>query len=285
MNICDSMLQYMKKSWVPNLTDNFINLNSHSWYDICKYANHNDKKYNKTVLSNNCTRTDKIKLYPDETQREILHKWFRLSNNMYNATTLFLRNKIWEDGKLILKNISKYVNFRILRNNYLSEAKNKYCKHNINKHILDQSIARCVAMYKSSITKYKKKQIDSFRIRRIRKDKRFKTILIEGCLFSKKRNAFCVSALGDMSSEYPLKNIKKTCVLSYDKYKSTYTLNVPRECKPKEHSTRELTCGIDPGVRTFLTVYSEKDCYQIANNADFSKYHKRIDRLNQTNSS
>ncbi|AFX93238.1 putative transposase [Megavirus courdo11] len=270
-----------KSSWIPEKNINYINLKTNSWFDILKTSRKINKDYNKIVCTPDVLRCEKIRIYPTDKQRDILHKWFNLHRKMYNVTTKFLENKLWKNDVFVKKNISKYVNFRILRTKYLKSDKEKLCKHKVNKHLLDQAISRCVAMYKSAITNYKKKNIKNFRIRPLKKNKRYKNLIIEGCLFSKTKNSFCTSIIGEINSEKPFNNTKKTCILSYDKYKSTYTLNIPRDSGKGTFTTRKLVCGIDPGVRTFLTVYSKKDCYQICNNPNFKKYYKRMDRLNE----
>jgi IS605 OrfB family transposase len=280
------MMKNEKNKWIPKLTDEYNEIKTNSWFDIIEYQK-NPEYHSSMVCSSYkiLIRSKQIKLYPNSNQIDILQKWFDLSRRMYNRTTKFLSKKIFnEDRNVINSRVKKYVNFRQLRSNYLKNAKEELCLHNINKHILDQSIARCVAMYKSNLTKLKKKSIDHFNVRIIKKDKRYKTILIEGCLFSKTINGFCTSILGTMGSSECLENIKQTCVLSYDKYKSSYVLFLPEYIEPKDYETRNLVAGIDPGVRTFLTVYSKEDSYQIGNNINLNKYYYKIDRLNKINS-
>jgi IS605 OrfB family transposase len=45
---------------------------------------------------------------------------------------------------------------------------------------------------------------------------------------------------------------------------------------------QRATCGIDPGIRTFLTVYSKNETYEIGTNTSLmlEKYYDRIDKLN-----
>ncbi|XWV26694.1 putative transposase [Tupanvirus soda lake] len=276
------MKKKKKEKWIPKLSDHYNEIETESWFDIREYQKNPNYHSSMVCFSDRIfIRAEKIILYPNKKQVNILQKWFNLSRKMYNKTTDFLNKKIFINKKISQINVKKYVNFRKLRSNYLKEAKESLCLNNINKHILDQSIARCVAMYKSSLTKIKKKQIKDFRVRKIKKDKRYKTLLIEGCLFSKVKNGFCISVLGEIPSNESLENISETCILSYDKYNSKYTLSVPKYIEPKEYETRNLICGIDPGVRTFLTVYSKEDVYQIGNDIDFNKYFYKIDRLNQ----
>jgi len=173
-----------KNKWIPQLSDIPKKIKSNSWFNIDKYINEDNNDIPVIMRkSKKIIRSIPIRIYPDKNQSFILHQWFDLSRRMYNATTKFINKKIFVDGKLNLQNVNKYVNFHDLRSKYLINQKNNLCMHKINKHILDQSIARCVHMYKSCITKYKKGQIKDFRVKKIKKDKINKTILIEKSLF------------------------------------------------------------------------------------------------------
>ncbi|RYE12429.1 MAG: hypothetical protein EOP34_10850 [Rickettsiales bacterium] len=113
------------------------------------------------------------RIYPTPYQSEILRKWLDLTRKMYNATTRFLRKNIYIDGKIDNKLVTEFVNFRRLRTKYLKDAKNKLSTDKINSHILDQAIQRCVTMYKGCLTKYKKNKNFEFRIRTIKREKRY----------------------------------------------------------------------------------------------------------------
>jgi IS605 OrfB family transposase len=277
----------MESEWIPKLNDKYHYLETDSWFNM-KLTNRTNKLLyiHKTKNNGYFTRCKKIIIYPNNQQSKILQFWFELSRLMYNRTTKFIENNIFDSsGKLVLNKINEFVNFKRIRSKYLKKYRDKLRNKKIfgkkiNAHILDQTIARCVAAYDGCITKYKNGQIKDFDIREIKSYKRYKTLLIESGLFSKKINGFCTTMLGSMKTSEPL-NIIKTSTLSYDKYTSRYVLYVPQEIQGKTNETRNLVCGIDPGIRTFLTVYSKEDVLEIGNNINFDKYYDKIDKINK----
>lgn len=118
-----------------------------------------------------------------------------------------------------------------------------------------------------------------FIVKPIPKNKRNKWMVIESLLFNREGNSFGVSWLGQLITTPDDLNNRRTCNLIYDNYKSKYYIHVPRNIEPKQSQTRNLTCGIDPGIRTFLTVYSEAECYEIQCNIDFDSYFRRFDGI------
>lgn len=111
------------------------------------------------------------------------------------------------------------------------------------------------------------------------KNKRTKWMSIDGDDF-KGNNSFYPSIMGEIKSSVSF-NTKRTSILTYDRYTSKYILHVPREMDQKHHKTRNLKCGIDAGIRTFLTVYSKEECYEIGDGLDFKSYFERIDRIRE----
>ncbi|RYE11642.1 MAG: hypothetical protein EOP34_12060, partial [Rickettsiales bacterium] len=200
---------------------------------------------------------------------------------MYNATTRFIRKNIYTDSKIDKKKTAKFVNFRNLRTIYLKDVKNTLSLDKINSHILDQAIQRCVSMYKSCLTKHKKNNKFEFRVRTIKRTKRYHSFDIEKILFSKVKNGFCTNVFGEFKSDKSIIAPEKGCVLVYDRYLSKYLLHMPYEITVKSTKINDLNCGIDPGVRTFLTVYSKNDVLEIGKNVNYEKYFNKIDSLNK----
>ena len=99
--------------------------------------------------------------------------------------------------------------------------------------------------------------------------------------FSTKKNTFCLGVLRVMKLDSPIVGIRKSTTLIYDKYRSFYTLLVPENVEKFENKITGGVAGLDPGIRTFLTLYSHDSCYEICNNHDFSKYYTKIDKLNR----
>ena len=87
-----------------------------------------------------------------------------------------------------------------------------------------------------------------------------------------------------MKSSEPL-IINKTSILQYDKQINCFTLYVPIEKKSINIPNRNK-CGIDPGVRTFLTCYADKEILEIGHNCHirYKKYYDKIDKIRELNS-
>lgn len=271
-----------KSNWIPPIDANYRRIKSDSWFDIRSTTRKKKTDINRVTNDDTkVTATKKFRLFPNPDQADILQKWFDLSRQMYNITTLFIRKHILDKkGVFIEGSDVEFVNFTKLRDTYLKNENIALRLHKINSHILDESIKRCVSMYKGCITKYKKGHLDKICVRKIKEGKRYKTLILDSGQFSTDKNAFCVRALKVMKSDIPFDDHMGTSILSYDKYKSKYILAAPITKETTDFKSRELACGIDPGSRTFLTVYSRKDCHQICNDPDFSKYFKKIDNLN-----
>ena len=113
-----------------------------------------------------------------------------------------------------------------------------------------------------------------FVMKPISSSERNKWMIIESTAINVNRNSFCVSQLGNLKTSTKITRAR-TSKLIYDSYTKRFTLWLPRDLKPKQHTTRRLTCGIDPGIKTFLTVYSENECYEIGHEIDFEKHFNK----------
>jgi len=297
----------MKKFWFPKLTEKSNNIKSNSWFDILNYKNKNYTNNNLFIDTNTdlITRSVKILIYPTDKQKKILKLWFDDYIDMYNKTNQYIDSVVFNnDNKIITKN-KKLINFYDIRDHKLKEFKLNLSEQNkINKHILDQAIKHNVEMYKSALSNLKNKNIKEFRIRDLIKTKRRKNLIIEPDLISSKKNGFCVSVLKEMKCEnnYDLRKIKKTIKLQYDKHLNKYYLLIPQEITKVDNKINEhiqnnninkinnninnrikikKACGLDPGIRTFATIYGEDNVYQVGNNCKemLKHYYKQIDKI------
>lgn len=306
------MVVKINNLWFPKIKFKKDNINSNSWFDILNLENPNKIKFNTFVdiCDETIIRTKKIQIYPNDKQKNILNKWFNNYIDTYNKTNEFIISKILKDDKLIKENF-KCINFRDIRDKEMSEYKEQLSSETkINKHLLDEAIKHNVTMYKSCITNMKDKNIKDFRIRPLNKDKRRKNLIIESNLISKNKNGFCVSVLNEMKTEnnFKLQEINKTFTLQYDKYYNKYFLLIPVEIKKidndfenhiknlkKKQSIKKVKnnisnrikeenkCGIDGGIRTFLTIYNENNVYEIGTDVKTTllPYYNKIDKINR----
>lgn len=273
-------------------------------------------RYNETVETTapEIIRAEKFRLNPSPQQHEILQTWFGLFRSMYNATIDYIEPRLFQDNKLV-ENYRRVLNKFAIRA-ALKNQKEALAKQNgkniIPIHSLDQAILTCVAMYKSSVSnherreyvrqfkenerinKYIEKQTKNkqpianikprpaptkkpFQMHHIKASKPQQFMIIEGSAFSQVHNAFAYSILGEMASKPERFNTSQTCTLTYDSRKSRYILAIPRKYESRTYESRNLTCGIDPGIRTFLTVYSRYECYEINPKINFQAHFAEID--------
>ena len=331
-------------NWVPLITDPKIYINTDSWFDISKFSNPKPILEPIINIPNNLySRSIPIHIYPNDAQKDILHKWFDLSRRMFNHTCTYINDCIFKSKEVhdldfiipelfsdpnintfkipqsqqfieSYKKAIESINFINLRNS----IKRKGCEHlkteNINSHILSEMIKHCRAKYETSLKQIKTdlhfNRLKTFNVRYWKKDKRRKILILEAGLFSRNINGFCTSILGDMRSEYPISNMDSTCILIYDKFKGTYKIiktkkenlhnDIPEKVVTRQrkdevyeisitkfkkgvNNQKEKVCGIYPGGRKFLTVYSKNEVYEIGTHLEnkFKKYYKKIDLINE----
>jgi IS605 OrfB family transposase len=248
--------------WIPD--DKFINIESHSWFNIKEQISTNGIPYKFNLGhyngSNNVIRAKRIEIYPSIEQKKILDQWFECYRKMYNETLKLIKHRYFHN------NNDNILNFKHLRTNYLKETRNKIKGNSkIPIHTLDNAIKDVCIAYKSAISNYKNKNINKFKLRYIKETKKIKTLVIEAHSFSKTNNTFCSKILGKnikTEDNYNIKGIEYDCRLQ--KNKNKYFLFVPIE-KQVIKKTKRNTCGVDLGIRTFATCYTTQKVTKIGN--------------------
>ena len=253
----------------PSLLQSANIINSNSWFDIKERLNDTPYKVKKKrTLEINYIDTIKIKLYPTETQKIILLKWLDDCIDVYNNTNNFIKQIINNN------NYKKELNFINIRNK-MKESLHNICNiNNLNKHTADYSTKHCVEMYKSAFSNHN--DIAKFNLTDMIKTRRRKNLTIEPNSVSKKKNSIFIKELDTLKSSLPLNNIKQNSILQYDSYKKTFIIISPKNISEITKVEQHRKCGIDIGVRTFLTTYSPEASYEIGTNTN-----KIIDRLNK----
>ncbi len=296
--------------WIPHYNKQYNEYDSNSWFDIKYYDNPNPKETHeyitqvpnipiesyaqqyKTICLTKSTRepeficTKKIKLYPTNEQKIILDNWFENFARMFNITITYLRNHIKRGPDFDINAAEKIANFRKIRSiladdRSLIHYSTEYSRIPI--HILDEAIHQAVSNYKTCLTNLKNGNIRKFRVREWSFNKRRRIIKIESNFF--KNGTFCSSVFPQMKTSEPLENIDRTCTLLYDTDTKKYILLVPYGIETREIVNTKRSCGIDLGVRGFVSIYSENTTYSICeeayNNPAIKKLTKKIDKINQ----
>ena len=286
-------------------------INTNSWFDITERKN-NEIEHNYTPIHHNYTyiNTKIIVLKLDDQQQIIMKLWLDDAIDVYNLTNKYIKdNIIIKECKYTDKNnktcnylnyinFCEIVNFRDLRK-ILENELNKVCiKHSLPKHQADYQVKHCVEMYKSAYSnfirnqknenykcnnypKYIRKSITVFNITDLCKDRKRKNMVIEPNNVSKKVNTIFSTIFKKIDSNILLNTIEKNSVLQLDTKTNKFIIITPYEKEYEVDLEQNKKCGIDPGSRTFLTVYSPEATYEICTNTYklIDKYHKNLDSL------
>ncbi|AEQ60341.1 putative transposase [Acanthamoeba castellanii mamavirus] len=297
--------------WIPIPKKEFIEIETNSWYEHRKFENPNKspvQTYNKIVpvvppesikqqnLANKRKKTnksivfissEKIRIYPTRDQQKILQTWFRLFAYMYNSSIDYINSKkvVLESGRINVTATRKVCNKISVRKALKTTRDNLIQSTNpsIMTHIMDEAIGLACSNYKTCLTNYIEGQIKKFDIKPWSISKRRKIIVIEPGYF--KGNSFCPTVFPKIKSSKPLTMIDKTVTLQYDSDTRKYILFVPRVTPKYSVNKEKNSCGIDPGLRDFLTVYSENETQSICPietvvNTTNNEYNK-IDKINE----
>ena len=269
--------------WNPCKTNNIRNnIKTESWFNILES---NNPDYKQPVITNfykndnnEFIKCKKIRFYPTRKQRHLLHSWFKSFIIMYNKTIKYLNQLRFNKQPLIL-------NWRRLRKLLINIKKDIIKKSKINTHVLDEAIKSACASFKSAFTNYKRGFIKRFRIRYIKLSKPKKILHIEKRFVAKHINTFCSRIFKDpfrCENEYQLKNITSDFKIHYNSRDNKYTFLIPNKIYGNEKHDKLNTIGLDPGIRTFLTGYSQKGYVDINQNMTehLKKYINKIDKVN-----
>ena len=262
------------KFWFPSLLQSAINVKSNSWFNIsCKY-NPNKVTTKKEAFKSSYIKTMKFSIYPNDKQKIILDKYFMAVIKMYNITNKYISN-FYDKNNYI-------ESFITIRKKLYNDAQTIINDSKINKHILDYSIKHCVEMYKSAISNLKNKNIKTFTIKDLSIDRNRYNLVLEPANFSSKINGFCVKELGEIKSQRSLiKLFTSNSILQYNRNSKRYYIISPFSYDFQYTSNRNQYCGIDMGIRTFATVYSNNKTEEIGTNliSKIDKYNKKMDKI------
>jgi len=259
----------MNKLIYPTLLQVGNTIDSHSWFNIIK-RNGKKRKKKKREFKYNYIQTNKIILYPTNKQKYILNIWLNECVHLYNLANKYIKDNI---------KIKKDLNFIKIRKIMEFEIKNICSNNKLPKHVADYSIKHCVEMYKSGLSN--KKEFNKFTIKNLKTDRRKKNMVIENSAVSKKKNSIFISILGEIKSSLPLSTIQQNSILQYDKIKKIYYIISPITTNKEKTIEHYEKCGIDIGVRTFMTVYSPEESLEIGSNTNnvIDDINNRLDSI------
>ena len=260
------------------LSNEKYKVNTNSWFDILKSKNTEiENKKEEINVSEKFINSLKIKLSFEENHIIKLKKNLDGCTNIYNFANEYIKKNVTNE------NFKEEVNFYKLRK-ILKDKIKKICKeYELNKHTGDYAVKHCIEMYKSAFSNHK--DINKFEIKNLENSRRRKNMVIEPTsLKVKNKGSIYFSFLkSEIKSSVEIEKINKNSLLQYDSIKKIFWLIVPYDDEINKIYEKNEKCGIDIGIRTFLTTYSPERSYEIGTKETTYKnidmYNKKIDSI------
>ncbi len=229
-------------------------------------------------------KTRIIKLKTTDQQRKILYDWMCTSRQVYNQTVDAIRNGAKK-------------NAYELRNKLVTKLGNPHIPEYMfrtPKEVRAEAVKDVIKAYDSALANLKAKNIKHFKLGHRTKKERKNTIVIPSSAIKNKNGIIKI---------YPTYFLKKTCfkmdkrTLKANKdlvikndcrlklYRNEFYLHVPVDISYADKTNsiyliKSSTCGIDPGVRSFLTIYDEHGVTEsVTHKEKFKRLKKKIDLM------
>ena len=237
------------------------------------------------LITNNTKKKNKEYIILDDEIKELHNKKKQiekeLNNNKHNDELIKTKNYyidlIKEKNKIKRE---KAKEMKSEKNDIINEW-----ELNTPKEIRAYAIDELCNAYKTAFGNLKNKNILTFDIE-FRKKKDCKSITIPKNFIKLKDNKiFLAPTFLGKNKEIKFYNKNKNFKIDNDckikKINNNYYLIIPIQIKEeKQNLNTENYCGIDPGVRTFMTTFGNNGCFEYKHNHDLIKLlNKRIDEL------
>jgi len=166
-------------------------------------------------------RSREIQLFPTPDQNRILREWMGIYRWYYNRTLE------------VVQSIEKFSFFKIrkiMREKYSYDRgvfPEWYSGQDVPSRIIDGAIKTCCTNYKVNFELLRKHKISHFKVSfKTKKEKQ--SIYLNGDLFSKRKNGFCLKYLGErIRSSEPIKGISRASRLIYYPKLEKFYLHTP----------------------------------------------------------
>lgn len=306
----DQVKELSDKIFMPT-PDNLVQINSpqtfssSNWFETTHYSGINKlddivtTTNMQTNISNETTKTNKIKLYLNHKQKIALNRLMGGYRYFYNRTIKFINNydkltrstyyeykpddktnfiKVDIDLKDIPNRFSMYTIRSIIKCNYPDWFK----EISMPSHLIDKAIGEACDNYSKCMKKFMITKLP-FKLKLKIKKTKIQTMNIESAMVGE--NGIFVT-IKDSENNYILKNIKSSYKLSNIKNlkDSSITCNTRlnewylNATYSKKNNTSNVSsnkvCSIDPGIKTFATIYDDSGVAKIGTNNTRNKIKK-----------
>jgi len=288
------------------------NLNDELYEIIIKKERQFNNTYidKKTGKTKNIIKCKKVKMYLDNEQKIYLTRLFGAYRYYYNRTIQFINNYNKTTKKTFF-----YVNYnddKTIKNIDLKDEKNlftlmtmrKYLKEDepewmkdlrIYSHLIDKAIDEASDNYNKCMSKFKKSGIP-FTLSVKNKKIKFQTMNLETSMFdietktlfnrirtknNKVKSLFGNLKLSENISKLDICDFSITCNTKLNKYFININYH-DNKIKDKETLKNKKVCSIDPGLKTYLTLYSDNKVEElgIGITTKLNKVCKEVDIIN-----
>ena len=249
-----------------------------------------DKIDSKVNQLDGFIRSRKVQILPTNYQINIIQQWFYDTTCIYNKLVTHL-TRIYEKyskisstnqilGNFIKNNKELPLNFQNLRKLKIDEFTKDY--YMTPYCIIADTIKEFVSNAKSCVTKLVKNQINNFNFVHRKTNRVYRSITIESHYTTER--GFYPSLMGKIEtndSNFSWCDVNHDYKLIYDKYENKYYVNVPKYVFRNKSFIRNPIGILDPGMRTFQTLYGLDHVIKIGNDMieSISKRLLKIDDL------
>ncbi len=288
-------LEISQKLWLPTEIDsvgsptNFWSgssnvMESNSWFSMRRKENLKIKSLQTTfspsymfiptgMWEDKDIRTRKIRIYPTPQQKQKMKSWMATRRYVYNKSLEKIKKK---ESKL---------NFYQLRNDLVTAKNNDKIQDwelKTPKDIRAGAIRDMIKNYKAAFSNLRNRNISGFKMGFARK-REAPSIEIPKSAIKLDNGLFIYTRYMPKKIKIA-KHEKINFTIDYDcrlqVKNNKWFLVVPINVKATTYSGRSEFCSLDPGVRTFQTVYSEESVLQIKINKQLvKKLQKKIDHF------
>lgn len=295
-----------EKENIPKLKTNKIKIKLNKeqlliikeWFNTCNYLYNKANEYVKLkkykpnfmtlrdlLITNNTKKNNIVYVNLDNEIKELYNKKKQiekeLNNNKHNDELIITKNyyiNLIKEKNKIKKEKTKEMKSE--KNNIVNEW-----ELNTPKEIRAYAIDELCNAYKTAFENLKKKNILTFDIK-FRKKKDCNSITIPKNLIKlKDNNIFLAPTFLGKNKKIKFYNKNKNFKIEHNckikKVNNNYYLLIPEQIKEETKKLNtENYCGIDPGVRTFMTLFNNNKIVEYKHNHNLIKLlNKKIDEL------
>lgn len=229
----------------------------------------------------------KIKLFFNSEQKKYFKRLCGMYRYFYNRSIDFINNYNSEKENTYYyidrknKNSLKIIDLKNIKNKFSFMTIRKLIKNNypewINElnfpsHLLDMSIREASNTYNKCMLIYKKNN-RPFKMKYKNRKNKYETINLEKTMINIQTNSLFYNLKNNDTNKYIFRNIKSSCnfdkytdicdsSLTWNKSLNEYYLNMCFNSKT-QNSDLQKVASIDPGLKTFLTIYSDDSVNKI----------------------